>query len=410
MEKSQQLLSRVAISTKHHKDLAYISGSDFNIFRTINVTSDEVKHSAFLAELLNPKGTHGQKDIFLKLFVQKFNVENFNCETAYVKVEKSIGSVTEKDGGRIDIFIDDQKGNHIIIENKIYANDQYNQLIRYFNFSSKNVFYLTLDGRESTAKSSKDELNGINLENGKHYQSISYKTDIIQWLESCQKEAALLPLLREGISHYINLIKYLVGESTNKAMNKEIINLISENPSNLSSAREIYNNYLSAKANIQWSFWKALIASVNEKGIIIDNNEKTVTSARTWNYYYKKDMYFGIWSEIYKKDGITIHWGCQIEDSIYSGFTLEKDGIGGISSNEENSIYRKIIESCDPNYQPSEWWLGWQYSTPKLDFRSFNSDEVLSLSNESELNKIVKDIVEKAFVDIQNVQLKLEKL
>lgn len=409
MEKVKLLLSRVATTTKHYKELARISGSDFNIFKTIKVTTDEVKHSAFLAELLNPKGSHGQGDIFLRHFVKKFNVEKFSCETAYVNAEKFIGKVTEIDGGRIDIYIDDQKGNNIIIENKIEAKDGNNQLIRYFNYSSKNIFYLTLDGGEATTKSTQDEDNGIELRKGEHYQTISYKTDIIEWLELCQKEAVNHPLLREGITHYINLIKYLTGESNNKAMKDELIKLITENPTNLSSAREIHKSFLASQAKIQWSFWKAMRNALELKGVIIEENDKTVDSTRTWNFYNKKDKLFGLWSEIYKKDGISIHWGCEVHDNVYFGFTIEKDSIGGISKQSEYRKYRDIVKSLDKSYINSDWWLGWQKTSPELDFRIFNSEAIYSITNQNELNHIVDCIASKAISEIKSFLSELNK-
>ena len=40
----------------------------FNVFSAV-IKNDEVKNSAFIAELLNPQGLHGQENLFLKLFV-----------------------------------------------------------------------------------------------------------------------------------------------------------------------------------------------------------------------------------------------------------------------------------------------------------------------------------------------------
>jgi len=54
--------------------------------------SDEVKtHSRFLAELLNPKGSHGQKDVFLKKFVERFGILDFEIKNAELFVEFYIG-------------------------------------------------------------------------------------------------------------------------------------------------------------------------------------------------------------------------------------------------------------------------------------------------------------------------------
>jgi len=64
----QNLLYQVNAITAKYKKVIDLTGENFNIFRILKVESSEVKtHSAFIAELLNPNGSHGQKDTFLKL-------------------------------------------------------------------------------------------------------------------------------------------------------------------------------------------------------------------------------------------------------------------------------------------------------------------------------------------------------
>ncbi len=410
LETYKQLLSRSGTISKHNKELSRLSGADFNVFKIVKVISDEVRHSAFLAELLNPKGSHGQEDVFLRLFVEKFGIKDFQCQTAVANVEQHIGVVTDTNGGRIDILIDDKNGNHIIIENKIYANDQDNQLIRYYNFSKQNLFYLTLHGDDASDRSSSNSNFEVTLKCGEDYKLLSYKVDILEWLEQCQKEAVSMPLLREGIAHYINLIKYLTGESINKAMQQEIVNLLTESSANLASAREIVNNYNEAKSRIQWEFWKALKNTLQNKGIILVENDKTVTPERTLNYYNKKDRFFGLWNLVYKKNDLTIQWACEMQDNICMGFTIEKNGIGGISDSEDNVHFRNIVMECDRSYVSSKYWLGWQFTKPLLNFREFNSEAIFNLTNKNILENTVLQIAEKAYADILFVQHKLNEM
>ena len=80
-------------------------------------------HSAFIAELLNPRGTHGIGYRFLQAFLEIVGIPNGYLDLAHCSqniTERSIGKTTETEGGRIDIIIED--GNHaVIIENKNYA-------------------------------------------------------------------------------------------------------------------------------------------------------------------------------------------------------------------------------------------------------------------------------------------------
>ena len=47
-------------------------GENFNVFNVLGLWSEEVRlHSAMLAELLNPEGSHGCGEAFLKLFIEQ---------------------------------------------------------------------------------------------------------------------------------------------------------------------------------------------------------------------------------------------------------------------------------------------------------------------------------------------------
>ena len=125
MEEIKNLLTNINTIIEKNNEILEATGGRFNIFNVLGLTSNEVRlHSALLAELLNPNGTHGLKDEFLKEFTTLLNIEKFGTKSAKVQIEKSIGPTTETDGGRVDIIISDYNNCAIIIENKIYAGDQ----------------------------------------------------------------------------------------------------------------------------------------------------------------------------------------------------------------------------------------------------------------------------------------------
>jgi len=217
------MLSQAALLKKNYEQIAYLTGRNFNIFDVLGLSKKEVKtHSAFLAELLNPEGSHGQRDKYLSLFVDRLSLEKpFKSEDATVYCEKYIGPLSDdgKSGGRIDLLIENKNGQQIIIENKIYASDQPNQLLRYNNrYSKAELFYLTLKG----GKPSDASLGGESFQ----VETISYDKDIIPWLELCMKESASLPVIRETLHQYINLIKNLTGQTIMNEMSSEIQELI----------------------------------------------------------------------------------------------------------------------------------------------------------------------------------------
>ena len=147
MQDLKNLLNQVGIISKKNAEILDATGGRFNMFRLCGVNHYENTHSAIIAEFLNPNGSHGLKSKLLESFIETlgndFTIEHFNCEKARVRTEHS----TEE--GRIDILIEDNQHKAIIIENKIYANDQPEQLKRYNRYAQtyKNgyqILYLTL--------------------------------------------------------------------------------------------------------------------------------------------------------------------------------------------------------------------------------------------------------------------------
>ena len=234
MEKIRNLINQVAIISKKNAEILDATGGRFNMFQVCGVNHYENTHSAIIAEFLDPNGTHGLKSKLLECFIEtlgeRVTIKSFNCEKAQVRTEHS----TEE--GRIDILITDDQNKAIIIENKIYAADQLEQLKRYDSYAQKTykysyqILYLTLWGDEAS------EQSGENVP----YSQVSYKADIICWLEKCVALASRFPMVRETIIQYVNHLKQLTGQDMNTKNKEEITKVLSEN---FRAAYEIYQNY-----------------------------------------------------------------------------------------------------------------------------------------------------------------------
>jgi len=400
------LIEKVSEISNKYQHLAEVSGDNFNVFSVINVTTDEVRlHSRFIAELLNPKGSHGQGAVFLQIFIDKFSIK-LDTASVRVRVEEHIGTKTETNGGYLDIYVFDNRGANFIIENKIYAPDQDNQLLRYYNFKKDNILYLTLFG-DAPSKNSYGSLK-IDVD----FKLISYHDDIKDWLAECRKEAVELPLLREGISHYINLIETITGQSSNDIMNDEIRDYISSTSDNLKQAALIEENMMAAKVKIQWSFWVSLEKKIIQYGLILV--EKDSLTWQNVNGYYTKsrnrDTNYGFWIKVYEKDSITIHFGIEVENQIFCGFTLERNGKGSISKLPENTNFKNLVLDLNDNYINNEHWLGWRFLNQKLDFRAFNSEAIFALADRNNLEKTTDEIVKDILKDINELKTKLENI
>lgn len=176
----------------------------FNLFTLLRSGSDEVRlHSRYLAFLLNPQGVHAAGGKLLQLLLDALNIEGFDCRDVTVDVEYR----------NVDILIRNAKQQAIIIENKLYAEDQEAQLFRYLEtlqgegYHTYPPIYLTLDGRDADTRS----CLGID------YQRISYAADILPWLERCQPWVIREAAVRESLLQYIDLIAKLTFQNQGHA-------------------------------------------------------------------------------------------------------------------------------------------------------------------------------------------------
>lgn len=246
----ENLLEKALIIKRKNADIEEYTGENFNIFNILNLNNKELIHSAFIGNLLNVQGNHGQKDLFLKLFIAEIKdlffendqkillLNNFETLNSYVKIEEYLGLVNyeSEEGGRADIVIKNNK-HQLVIENKIYALDQPSQLIRYKKYYSNSpILYLTLNGDIPSNNSQKD------LINGNDFICISYKNNIINWIEKCIKEMANKPIIRETLNQYLTLIKQLTNQTTNNKMEQELTDLILSNENNYNAFKALLQN------------------------------------------------------------------------------------------------------------------------------------------------------------------------
>lgn len=244
----------------HQKEKEVLKGEKFNVFSILKMeTKENATHSAFLAALLDPLGTHLKGSIFLDLFLNCVNNKTIDAASAKVKLEHSIGKndYVDKTGGRIDIYIWDNKGHCLSIENKINAPDQKNQIERYCNHNQdKNqVLYLTLNGDEPSSDSCGE------LQSGTHFHNISYGSHIIDWLTLCMKEATDTPILRETIKQYIILLKKLTLTMDNNE-EQELLEIILKD---YESSIFLANNIKKTIANFNDKIRKSIFESLEEK-------------------------------------------------------------------------------------------------------------------------------------------------
>lgn len=237
-----ELIEKIKILNHYQKKIKELSDENFNIFSICGVNHYENTHSSILVELLSNDSSHRFENKFLEAFLDTLKRENILADNFYFSMT-NVQIIREYSTpfGRIDILIKNDN-QCIIIENKIYADDQFEQLKRYDSFARKEfgnkyqLLYLTLWGDEASEHSGR----------GVHYKQISYRQTMINWLEKCVKISARNPIIRETLIQYINHIKSLTNNNSNSKMDEEITKLLSQNE-NLEAVFTIGNSLNSVK-------------------------------------------------------------------------------------------------------------------------------------------------------------------
>jgi len=214
----------------------------FNVFDILEYRSNEEWiHSKFLAELLNPNGSH-KRENFLKLFLKIIDLENFYSDGDDVKIEreKNIGKINEDftKGGRIDIaIINRTKNKRIYLENKTAMHEQPNQLLRYSNDEPDYLLYLTPNGIEAKSAGNSD------------IKPLSYADHILKWLEQC-KESIDNSILCSTLTQYIWFVEKLLELTRSEKMKEEDFKVITENAENMRAACKISSDLSKVKLRL----------------------------------------------------------------------------------------------------------------------------------------------------------------
>ena len=355
-------------------------GENFNLFSILSIERYELKHSALIANLLDPKGSHGCGDAFLRAFFEtalKGTAYPFESSTPLdSRTEHYTGPIAGDTGGRIDILV---KSSHygLIIENKIYAGDQDKQLIRYDNYG-KEIFgadgyllvYLTLYGydasKESTATKSAEEVG---------YLRLSYAEDILRWLEQCARLAYDKPLVRESLNQYIRTIKQLTYQDMNEENIQQIIDLAIDHPevvATLSSKRDAIAQGIRKKY-----IFAELKKYADQKGWLYDDSESSYNEEEP-KIRFRKEGWDG---------SIIISADSENKKSNY-GWWMNL--WIGIDSKEAGAKKLACLEKQSPEYP-----MGWEYLTTPNWYSAENFPAMkTSVAEEiiSKLNEIIEEL------------------
>lgn len=249
---------------------------------------------------------------------------------------------------------------------------------------------MTLDGKDASEKSSKG--NKLN------YEKISFQFDILNFIEKLIEKSANLPIIRESLVQYKNLILNITNQTTEE-LQMESIEII-KNPEIARAATIMSKNLAYAWAKREFLFWKKLDEKLEnyflnnkleEKGWekiednislnknideIISNIEKFRTNQQT----KKKEIGFKL-----KKD-----------DFIFDFYSFSFDNFNYQISYVETKIKKdiNIISEKIGFYNEDKEILNakWKTSSKKLNFCKDYEEPTYNIFDNEKLDEIVENI------------------
>jgi len=392
--------------------------NDYNLLTTVLNEHDEVRlHSRVIGSLLDINGLHYQKELFLEKFMEilkivefEFNIEESNLFLEYQN---------------IDLYLTDGI-KHIIIENKIYAGDQKNQIKRYYDtikdenkdlgYNDILVIYLSIDRTKPSSYSLgnliiEDNYIFDNDEKIAIFKNINYKNEILNWLDDCLHEIQNITNLNESIQQYKNVVEKITNNYKEKVMSQKEFLLEKDN---LKLAIGLENSIKEAKCEIQLLFWEELQTQLTNYGhqfnfVDYKSNEIDINS-KIKEYYYKNNKYYGLVKKLVDiDDKYSLIFYIEIDKNIVFGFCIAENGNRNYicKQNKFDDITRQIIgyDSIKWNGIRPEWWICWKYPKNRLDFYRFDSDIIFDLIDEKKRIQIVANLVEEIILTINEIKV-----
>ncbi|ADG72631.1 PD-(D/E)XK nuclease family protein [Brachyspira murdochii] len=419
-----KFLPQIKIVIKEVKEQMKKYPPQICIFEAVNLQRHENYNSNLLANFLKINIKYGENTelSFVKDFLLYLH-NKFNWDYGLKSIEEikhsyiNIKREEKADTRRIDLFISYKKEFAIIIENKIYAKEQTNQLDDYYknkkkdNYKNLYMIFLNPSGYEASTLSeeSKKEL-------GDNFQTLKH-SDIALWLENILENEKYYFLHEKNILFKDNDNKYIRDYRLLKSAMIQTIhnaNMISNNTEELDMTREKIQNLL--KENIFKDIqtvedaeeYEKIFNSVNEllyekkRKIIIDkiNNIYRFTMDIV-NYFIKndiKDYYKLNYDEIVDKmldnknpyphniEFNTINDSNIILESFYHKNNNNTQFYFGIYTESEDSKIKikKLEEKINKiftRFEEDEYWIYWAYIDTEKDSPEEIAEAMINLYN-----------------------------
>lgn len=133
MDRKKLLLEQFVVD---NEDLEHLESllDQFNIFEAVGMVRQEIRHSNFLAFLLNPSASHRLGDIFLKTFLKRLLIGANDASVSSIDIDIADLADTQvrREWKNIDILLFSETSRIVcVVENKVDSQEHSNQLYRY---------------------------------------------------------------------------------------------------------------------------------------------------------------------------------------------------------------------------------------------------------------------------------------
>lgn len=224
IQEERELLERFVVD---NEDLEKLESelAKFNIFEAVGIVRQELRHSNFLAFLMNPSQNHRLDDIFLKKFLKRVLLEADNVNLGELRVSPvdiDIADLEDAEVRRewknIDILVH-SPGNSLVcaIENKIDSVEHSDQLHRYQEIVAKEfgdcraiLIYLSPEGDQPSDN---------------RWIAFSY-SKVVELMDNiCKNKSILGSDIYTLMTHYSNLMRrHIVSDSEIAELCRKIYN------------------------------------------------------------------------------------------------------------------------------------------------------------------------------------------
>lgn len=362
-------------------------GERFNIFSILKMHRNEVEtHSRFLYELLNPRGRHGEGDVFLMQFLNQVLGLHISAEGRY-QVTRELATEEKR---RVDMVIE-TPDTLVGIELKVDAADQYAQLRDYYRELQRRaddkkhivMAYLTLDGKPPSSMS----LGGLSQE---AVVCLSFADDVSSWLQGCIDSSQHKPTVAYAIEQYRQTIDNLTGKGS--TVSDIVAGELHSDVERFKEALAVEKSLPQAKAAVQKTFWQELKTALEKQlGVSASVYGGNSIEAISEDYYAKNrnNKRIGIKVPIGHVGNKHVVLYVNLYNAVHYGIRVEDASGAVIADPDLREAFRKDIGEGNAMADADADWLVCYYSNPGMgdaekviNFDKFNSAAVGLLDDE----------------------------